>query len=124
IGMGKSTSADFFAARGVKVIDTDQIARELVEPGQPALGEIQTVFGSDIVAADGRLKRDELAARVFAKPHERQRLEAILHPRIRGACLTMPSPSTPVRATVRFTAIRSPTPLRRPCRMRLWFISV
>jgi len=83
VGMGKSTSANFFAARGVKVIDTDEIARELVEPGQPALGEIQTAFGSDIVAADGRLKRDELAARIFADSRQRERLEAILHPRIR-----------------------------------------
>src|SRR4051812_1572490 len=88
VGMGKSTSANFFAARGVAIIDTDQIAPELVEPGEPALAEVQAAFGSDIVAADGGLKRNELAARVFADRAQRQRLEAILHPRIRDHWLS------------------------------------
>ena len=82
IGSGKSTVADLFAARGVPVIDADAIAREVVEPGQPALAEIIAAFGSDCVDAQGRLDRARLRARVFADASQRKRLEAILHPRI------------------------------------------
>jgi dephospho-CoA kinase len=81
--MGKSTSADFFAERGLRVIDTDVIARQLVEPGQSALSEIATAFGEDMLGPDGQLKRDALAKRVFSDPIQRKRLESILHPRIR-----------------------------------------
>jgi len=84
IGMGKSTSANMLRERGVCVADTDLIARELVEPGQPALGEIRDCFGTDITGADGRLRRDELGRRVFADTAARKRLENILHPRIRA----------------------------------------
>lgn len=84
IGSGKSTVADLFAARGVPVIDADAIARDVVEPGQPALAEIITAFGSDIVDAQGRLDRARLRARVFDDASQRKRLEAILHPRIRA----------------------------------------
>jgi dephospho-CoA kinase len=83
VGMGKSACADFLSARGVPVIDTDILARKVVEPGQPALGEIQKAFGSDIVGPDSRLRREELARRVFPDPAAREQLEAILHPRIR-----------------------------------------
>lgn len=84
IGMGKSASGNMLQERGVCVADTDLIARELVEPGQPALGEIQECFGADITGADGRLRRDELGRRVFADTAARKRLENILHPRIRA----------------------------------------
>jgi len=83
VGMGKSTTAGFLRARGTPVVDTDELARQLVQPGQPALAEIQTQFGKDLVAADGQLRRDELARIVFADAAARQKLEAILHPRIR-----------------------------------------
>ncbi|HWF19523.1 MAG TPA: dephospho-CoA kinase [Verrucomicrobiae bacterium] len=83
IGMGKSTSEKLLRERGVAVIDTDLIARKLVEPGQPALVEIQMQFGQDIISPDGWLRRDELGRRVFRDPAARQKLEAILHPRIR-----------------------------------------
>jgi len=83
MGMGKSTVAGFFSARGVPVIDTDEIARRLVAPGQPALAEIRQVFGAGVLAEDGGLKRDELARQVFADAAARKKLEAILHPRIR-----------------------------------------
>ena len=83
IGMGKSASAQFLRARGVPVVDTDDLARQVVEPGQPALAEIVAVFGPQIVGPDGRLRRAELARRVFADPAARRRLEAVLHPRIR-----------------------------------------
>jgi dephospho-CoA kinase len=82
-GMGKSTAAQFLREHGTQIVDTDELARQLVEPGQPALAEIRTVFGESIVAPDGRLRRDELARIVFSDPAARQRLETILHPRIR-----------------------------------------
>jgi len=83
VGMGKSTAAAFFQQRGARIVDTDELARELVQPGQPALDEIRTVFGDRIVSPDGQLRRDELASVVFADTVARKKLERILHPRIR-----------------------------------------
>jgi len=85
--MGKSTAANFFAERGLPVVDTDELARELVEPGQPALAEIRKVFGETVIDAQGRLRRDEMAKAVFADSSKRQELEGILHPRIRETWL-------------------------------------
>jgi dephospho-CoA kinase len=82
-GMGKSTTAGFFLQLGARVIDTDDLARELVRPGQPALAEIQRAFGAEIISSAGELKRDQLARLVFADSAARRKLEAILHPRIR-----------------------------------------
>jgi dephospho-CoA kinase len=82
LGMGKSTAAEFLRARRAQVVDTDELARQLVQPGQPALAEIRTVFGKNIVAPDGQLRRDELARIVFADAAARKKLETILHPRI------------------------------------------
>lgn len=84
IGMGKSTSADLLARRGIAVIDTDVIARQVVELGQPALGEITANFGPGVIAPGGGLDRERLANTVFSDPGARARLEAILHPRIRA----------------------------------------
>jgi dephospho-CoA kinase len=84
IGMGKSTSAPLFRERGVPVVDTADLARRVVEPGQPALAEVLAAFGPQFAGLDGQLRRDELAHRVFADPAARQRLEEILHPRIRA----------------------------------------
>lgn len=83
VGMGKSTAAGFFLKSGVRIIDTDELAHELVEPGQPALSEIEKEFGSNYIGTDGRLKRRDLARLVFTNAEARQKLEAILHPRIR-----------------------------------------
>ncbi len=83
IGMGKSTAAQLLRARGVSVVDTDDLARELVLPGQPALEEVRATFGDQMVGPDGQLLREELARLVFADANARRRLEAILHPRIR-----------------------------------------
>ena len=83
IASGKSTVANLFAARGIPVIDTDLIAREVVEPGQPALAEIVETFGPGVLDADGRLDRPHLREKIFADPADRSRLEAILHPAIR-----------------------------------------
>jgi dephospho-CoA kinase len=85
--MGKSTAAQVLSARGVSVVDTDELAHQLVEPGQPALAEIQDLFGKSIVASDGRLRRDEVARLVFADAAARRKLEAVLHPRILQAWL-------------------------------------
>ena len=87
VGMGKSTAAHALSARGVPVVDTDALARQLVQPGEPALAEIQNLFGQGIVAADGQLRREELAGIVFADAAARRKLEAILHPRIRQGWL-------------------------------------
>ena len=84
IGMGKSTSAQLLRARGVPVVDTDDLARQVVEPGQPALAEVLTAFGSQFSGPDGQLRREELARRVFADPPALRQLEDILHPRIRA----------------------------------------
>lgn len=83
IGMGKSTCAQLLRDRKVRVVDTDDLARQVVEPGQPALAELQAVFGAEILGPDGRLRRDELARLVFADSAARARLEHILHPPIR-----------------------------------------
>ena len=83
IASGKTTVADLFAALGVPVIDTDVIARQVVEPGQPALAAVVAAFGPDVLDADGRLDRRRMRARIFADPTARQRLESILHPAIR-----------------------------------------
>ena len=87
VGMGKTTIANLLAERAVKVLDTDAVARQLVQPGELALEEIRAAFGGDVVGDDGQLRRDELAKIVFADPPARQRLEAILHPRIRSVWL-------------------------------------
>lgn len=81
IGSGKSTVARMLAARGIPVVDADQVARAVVEAGRPALGEISSRFPG-ILRPDGSLDRKALAARVFADAAERQALEQIVHPRI------------------------------------------
>ncbi len=83
IGMGKSTAADMLRRRNVPVVDTDDLARDVVAPGQPALAEVVAVFGRDVLDPSGALRRDELARRVFNNPAARKQLEGILHPRIR-----------------------------------------
>ncbi len=84
IGMGKSTAARMLSERGVRVLDTDDLARQIVEPGQPALSELQLAFGRNILTPDGRLNREALAGIVFPHPVARRRLEAITHPRIQA----------------------------------------
>jgi dephospho-CoA kinase len=84
IGSGKTAVSDAFARRGIPVIDTDLLARELVASGQPALREIVEAFGPDVLQTDGQLDRAALRQRVFADPAAREQLEAILHPRIQS----------------------------------------
>lgn len=85
IGMGKSTCADLLRQRRFHVIDTDDLARDLVQPGQPALAEIAGAFGPAVLDEGGWLRRGALADLVFNDSEARRRLEAILHPRITEA---------------------------------------
>jgi dephospho-CoA kinase len=85
IGMGKSAAASLLAARSVPVVDTDDLARQLVIPGSAALSEIRTAFGPDTIGPEGTLERRWLAQRIFSDPAARERLEQILHPRIAAA---------------------------------------
>lgn len=82
IASGKSTVASLFAARGAVVLDTDEIARAVVEPGRPALAALVRTLGQSILARDGRLDRAELRRRLFADEVTRRGIEAILHPEI------------------------------------------
>jgi len=83
VGSGKSTVAERFTEHGVPVIDADRIAREVVAPGSPGLAALVDAFGTAILTPEGALNRPELRRRIFADPQERQRLEGLLHPRIR-----------------------------------------
>ena len=94
IGSGKSAVAKAFMALGIPVVCTDTIAREHVEPGQPALAEIASEIGADLICADGTLDRRALRQRIVADAAAKARLEAIVHPRIRAEVarrLAMPS---------------------------------
>jgi dephospho-CoA kinase len=82
VASGKSTVAALFAARGVPVLDTDVIAREVVEPGRPALDALVASQGRRILGADGRLDRAELRRRLFGDEAVRREVEGILHPAI------------------------------------------
>ena len=82
IGSGKTTVTRLFADLKVPIIDADIIAHQLVEPGQPALARIQTVFGQQIIKPDGSLNRSELRSLVFADARLKKELESILHPLI------------------------------------------
>jgi dephospho-CoA kinase len=85
IGAGKSTVARLLVKHGVPVIDADLLAREVVQPGQPALSEIAARFGPNVLNPDGSLDRKALGTRVFANADERAALNAIVHPRIAQA---------------------------------------
>jgi dephospho-CoA kinase len=83
IASGKTTVANLFAAKGIPLIDTDVIAREVVEPGQPALAAVVDAFGPTVLDAQGRLDRRRLRDIIFGDASARRRLESILHPAIR-----------------------------------------
>ena len=88
IATGKSTVSRMFRELGEVVLDADEVAREVVEPGQPALEEIAARFPG-VVGTDGRLDRARLAERVFSEPAERAALNAIMHPRIQERVLEL-----------------------------------
>jgi dephospho-CoA kinase len=82
ISSGKSAVAARLAEHGAVVVDADRIAREVVEPGMPALARIAEEFGPEYLTADGELDRARLGARIFADPVQRHTLNAITHPAI------------------------------------------
>ncbi|MGE0080930.1 MAG: dephospho-CoA kinase [Thiohalomonadaceae bacterium] len=85
IGSGKSSAGRLFAELGVPVIDADQVARDVVRPGQPAWQAVREAFGQEVIGADGELDRARLRERVFRDARERERLEQLLYPAIREA---------------------------------------
>lgn len=87
IASGKSTVANMFAELGVPVIDTDEIAHELVAPGGAALAAVTKAFGEDVLTDDGALDRKLMRRVVFADSDKRRKLEGILHPLIRSVAL-------------------------------------
>jgi dephospho-CoA kinase len=82
IGTGKSAVAAMLAELGAHIIDTDLIARQVVEPGQPALLEIEKIFGTEAVNPDGTLNREKVRDRIIRDPGMRNKLNGITHPRI------------------------------------------
>ena len=83
VGMGKSTAARLLKKVGLPVVDSDDLAREAVQPGTEGLAEIADEFGEGFLKADGSLDRDKMASKVFRDEAARKRLEAIIHPRVR-----------------------------------------
>ena len=82
IASGKTAVSEGFRQLGIPVIDTDVIARELVQPGMPALTQISAAFGAGYLDSDGRLDRRKMRDAIFSNPQKKSRLEAILHPLI------------------------------------------
>lgn len=87
IGSGKSTVAKALQSKGITLVDADQIAREVVEPGEAALIQITEKFGEAILLKDGTLDRAALKQKIFSDNHAKQQLEGILHPSIRQRLL-------------------------------------
>jgi dephospho-CoA kinase len=83
VASGKTVASQVLKEEGAYIIDADQIARELVQPHQPAWNELIRAFGKEILQEDGSLHRKKLADKVFADPKQRKRLNQILHPRIK-----------------------------------------
>lgn len=82
IGSGKTAASNHFKSLGITVVDADEVSRQVVEPGQPALAQISEHFGKDILDADGRLNRRALRNIIFENPTEKKWLESLLHPLI------------------------------------------
>lgn len=85
IGAGKSAAGSILTVRGIPVLDTDDVAREVVLPGSDGLSEVVRVFGSGVLRQDGSLDRQALAGIVFRVEERRRELESILHPRIHAS---------------------------------------
>ena len=84
VGMGKSTAARLLKKAGLPVVDSDDLAREAVQPGTEGLAEIADEFGEGFLKPNGSLDRDKMASTVFQDKAVRKRLEAIIHPRVRA----------------------------------------
>ena len=93
IGSGKSAVTEMLEQQGITIVDADIVARQVVEPGTPALKEIERHFGISVINQEGGLDRQKLRAIVFDNPQERKWLEALLHPLIRKEILMQLSQS-------------------------------
>ena len=82
IGSGKSVASDKFKSLGITIVDADVASRTVVEPGKPALKEIEDHFGSGIITAEGKLDRNNLREIIATAPEERKWLESVTHPKI------------------------------------------
>ncbi|MEZ5450831.1 MAG: dephospho-CoA kinase [Thiolinea sp.] len=82
IGCGKSSAVECFRRLSVPVVDADQLARAVVQPGEPVLVEIARLFGPEALTSDGSLNRAWMRQQIFAKPEARQQLESVIHPAI------------------------------------------
>ena len=82
IASGKSTVSEIFASLGAKILDADEVAREVLLPGQPAWTRLRQAFGLEFFHPDGRVKRKQLRKLVFADPEKRKELNAIVHPEV------------------------------------------
>ncbi|QSX40533.1 dephospho-CoA kinase [Shewanella cyperi] len=89
IGSGKTTVANGFLTHGIKLVDADIVAREVVEPGSPGLEQIRAHFGNSVINGDGTLNRGHLREIVFANPQHREWLNNLLHPMIRTRMLEL-----------------------------------
>lgn len=85
IGSGKTAASNLFTELGIDIVDADVVAREVVMPGTPALNEISTHFGQQVLQEDGALDRAQLRSIIFQNPEQKQWLESLLHPLIRDS---------------------------------------
>ena len=83
VGMGKSTASHLLEEMGIQSVDSDDLARQVVEPGRPALEEIKTQFGAGVLNQLGHLNRSKMASIVFGDKLQREKLESIIHPKVR-----------------------------------------
>ena len=95
IGAGKSAVAALLTERGAVVIEADALAREVVEPGTSSHAEVVAAFGPSVLTPDGALDRAALAARVFTDSAARQRLETVIHPRVRARDAELEAQASP-----------------------------
>ncbi|MDH7944560.1 dephospho-CoA kinase [Pseudohongiella sp. SYSU M77423] len=94
IGSGKSAATRFFSELGITVVDADELSREVVKPGEPALQAIVAHFGDGVLLDDGQLDRRQLRQRIFDDHNERKWLEQLLHPLIRQEIISRLTTST------------------------------
>jgi dephospho-CoA kinase len=95
VASGKSTVAEMLRQHGAVVVDSDRLAREVVQPGTPGLAAVVEAFGGDLLTDEGALDRSALGALVFADTDARRRLEALLHPRIRARAAEVEAAAPP-----------------------------
>jgi dephospho-CoA kinase len=124
IASGKSEVTRRFEALGIEVLDADLIARELVEPGQPALAEIARRFGAGVIDAAGRLDRRALRSIVFADAGARRDLEAILHPRVHATLQARAQAAAPPYVLLAIPLLAESTPGRYAWLARVLVVDV